>query len=198
MATDITICSNALMRLGAPKFNSFDQADPSGENNSNVRLCVELWPTVRRQVLRANTWNCALKRAVLTADATAPAFGYSRRFAKPNDWLRNVFVGTHPEDALEWRTEGNYFLSDELTLPLLYVYDNTDPLTYDAALVEAMEVAMAAALAYPITSSTSLAGQLADLLRGLLIQARGLDANDDPNETMGDFPLLRSRYSRRG
>lgn len=197
MATDITICSNALLRLGANKFNSFDQANPSGENNSQVQLCVDLWPTVRRQVLRANTWNCALKRVTLNPDVTAPAFGFAYRFAKPADWLRNVFVGTHPEDRLVWRTEGGFFLSDESTFPLLYVYDNTDPQTYDSALVEIMEVAMAAALAVPVTQSTSLAGQLADLLHAMLVQARGLDANDDPGETLGDFPLMASRFGGR-
>lgn len=197
MATDITICSNALMRLGANKFDSFTQADPAGENNTQVRLCEELWETVRRQVLRANTWNCALKRASLTADVTAPAFGFAKRYPKPADWLRTVFVGINPEDTYVYRTEGAYFLTDETAFPLLYVYDNTDPTTYDAGLVEALEIAMAAALAYPVTQSTSLAAELTSLLERVLIKARGLDTGDDPGETLGDFPLYSSRFGNR-
>jgi hypothetical protein len=197
MATDITICSNALMRLGAKKFDSFSQADPAGENNEQVRLCQELWATVRRQVLRANTWNCALKRVSITADVTAPAFGYAKRYAKPADWLRTVFVGLDPADRYDYRTEGGFFLTDETSFPLLYVYDNTDPLTYDAALVEALEIAMAAALAYPVTQSTSLAAELTNILQRVLIQARGLDTGDDPGETVGNFHFRSSRFGNR-
>lgn len=196
MATDVTICSNALMRLGAKRFDAFSQGDENGENREQVRLAAELWPTVRRQVLRANSWNCALKRQVLTPDALPPAFGFANRFTKPTDWLRTVFVGRDPSDEYLYRTEGGFLLSDESELPLLYVYDNTDPATYDAALVEALEIGMAAAMANAVTGSTNTALQLADLLRNVLVQARGLDANDDPSETLGNFPLLSSRYGR--
>lgn len=196
MATDVTICSNALMRLGAERFDAFTQGDENGENRKQVKLAAELWPTVRRQVLRANTWNCALKRTVLTPDVTAPAFGFANRFAKPADWLRTVFVGREPSDEYVYRTEGGFLLSDESELPIVYVYDNTDAGTYDSALVEAMEIGMAAAMANAVTGSTNTALQLADLLRNVLVQARGLDANDDPSETFGDFPLLSSRFSR--
>jgi hypothetical protein len=196
-ATAVSICSNALLRLGADPINSFTEGESTGSNLDSARLASNLWPTVRRQVLRGHIWNCALKRALLSPDTTAPAFGWSSRFQKPGDWIRTVAVGLEPEDRYVYISEGNYFLSDEGSLPLLYVYDNDNPATYDSALVAALEVSMAAAMAYPITKSTSLADAFTALAREHLSGARVADGQDDPPETLGDFPLIASRYGRR-
>lgn len=194
MATEISICSNALLRLGADPINSFDEGDTEGSNIQRARLASNLWPTVRRKVLRGHIWNCALKRALLSPDATAPAFGYSGRFQKPSDWLRTVSVGRDPADRLDFVSEGNYLLSNEAALPLLYVFDNDNAATYDAALVSALEIEMAAAMCYPVTKSTSLATELQALAADAMQQARAMDGQDDPPQTMGDFPLQAGRF----
>lgn len=195
MTTAVSICSNALLRLGANAISSFDEADQDGSNIELARLAVNLWPTVRRKTLRAGTWNCAIARALLSPDTTAPPFGYANRFQMPSDWLRTIAVGE--DERARYRKEGNYLMSDEATLPLVYVFDNVNPETYDAALVESLELAMMAALAYPVTKSTSLASEIAALAESALRMARGLDGQDDPAETLGDFPMMASRRGRR-
>src|SRR3546814_17689916 len=92
MTTEVSICSNALLRLGADPINSFDEADNFGSNIERARLCANLWPNVRRQVIRSHPWNCATKRVVLSPDAAAPAFGYANRFQMPGEWLRTLAV----------------------------------------------------------------------------------------------------------
>jgi hypothetical protein len=198
VATSVSICSNALIRLGADPISSFDEADQTGSNIERARLAANLWPTVRRQVLRSHPWNVALRRVLLSPDSESPAFGYGYRFMIPSDWLRTIAVGREETDRLEYRTESGFILSNEAEFPLLYVFDNTNPTTYDAMLVGAMELAMQAALAYPVTKSTSLAGELAIQLRDMLAQARGIDAQDDPPDRLGDFPQYASRFGRRG
>lgn len=182
------------MRLGAEPISSFDEADNSGDNIERARLAANLWPTVRQQVLRSHPWNCALKRVMLSPDATPPAFGHTYRFQMPSDWLRTIAVGQDEDDRLEWRTEAGFFLCDETPFYLIYVFDNANPATYDASLVAAFEVGMAAAMAYPVTKSTSLAQAFADELRQHLMLARGLDAQDDPPDTFGDSLLYASRF----
>jgi hypothetical protein len=66
MATDVSICSNALLRLGAAPINSFEEADELGSNIQQVRLAGNLWPTVRKAILRAHPWNCATTRVLLS------------------------------------------------------------------------------------------------------------------------------------
>lgn len=197
MATAVSICSNALLRLGSDPISSFDEADQTGSNIERARVASNLWPTVRRQVLRSHPWNVALKRVMISPDATPPAFGYANRFQRPADWLRTIATGRTEHDAVEYRTEGNYFLSDDSAFYLVYVFDNDNPGTYDASLVAALELAMQAAMAYPITKSTSLAETLAGLVKDQLGLARALDSQDDPAETLGDMPLMASRFGRR-
>lgn len=198
MATAVSICSNALLRLGADPINSFDEADNTGSNIERARLASNLWPTVRQQVLRSATWNCAIKRVVLSPDSTPPAFGFANRFLFPGDWLRTLAVGRAECDSTRYRTESRYFLSDDSAFYLRYVFDNTNPATWDASLIAAMEQAMAWALAYPVTKSTSLRDTLGMEMKDFLANARGLDAQDDPAETLGDFPLLAGRFGNWG
>lgn len=196
MTTEVSICSNALLRLGADPISSFDEADQSGSNIERARLCSNLWPTVRRQVLRGHTWNVATKRVLISPDATAPAFGFAYRFLRPADWLRTVAVGreTYDEGSFIYRTEGGYFVTDEAEFPLVYIFDNKNAATYDSALVAALELGMCAVLAYPVTKSTSLADALANELKNTLALGRAIDSQDDPPETFGDSILHRSRY----
>lgn len=194
MATEVSISSNALLRLGADPISSFDEADNTGSNIERARLASNLWPTVRRAVLRGHPWNVATKRVLLSPDLTPPAFGFANRFLRPSDWLRTIAVGPDESDRVNYRTEGEYILCDDATFHLVYIFDNVNPTTYDASLVAAMELGMCAALAYPVTKSTSLAEALAGELRLMLRDARTLDAQDDPAETLGDFPLYRSRF----
>src|SRR3546814_17640703 len=71
MTTEVSICSNALLRLGSDPINSFDEADNFGSNIERARLCANLWPNVRRQFLRTHPWTCATKRLVLPPAAAA-------------------------------------------------------------------------------------------------------------------------------
>lgn len=197
MATEVSICSNAVVRLGGEPFSSFDEADVSGDNIERVRAAANLWPTVRQAVLRGHIWNCATKRALLSPDVTPPAFGWSYRFLLPSDWLRTVALGRDPRDRFEYVSEGRYLLTNEPELPLVYVFDNTNPATYDSSLVNALETAMAGVLAYPVTKSTSLAAELDRIVGRALATARATDGQDDPPLTLGDQPLLLSRFGGR-
>lgn len=200
MTTAVSICSNALLRLGGDPISSFDEADQSGSNIERARLCANLWPTVRRQVLAGHTWNAAIKRVLISPDASPPAFGYAYRFLRPADWLRTIAVGREAfdEGSFIYRTESGYFVTDEPEFPLVYVFDNTNPATYDAAVVAALELGMAAVLAYPVTKSTSLASELNAEMKETLKLARAIDSQNDPPETFGDSILNRSRYGRSG
>lgn len=197
MTTAVRIASNALLRLGAAPINSFDEADSFGSNIDFARLASNLWPSVRQQVLRSHLWNSAVKRVLLSPDATKPAFGYANRFQLPGDWLRTLAVGEGGHEGIEFKTECGYILANSGALQLSYLYDNQNPATWDVTLIGAMEVAMAAAMAYPVTKSTSLAQALSAELQDQLRSARALDAQDDSPQTFGDFPLLNSRFGNR-
>lgn len=193
-STAVGICSNALLRLGGKPINSFDEADPHGSNLDHVRMASNLWRTVRPHILRSATWNCAIKRVLLSPDAEAPAFGWSYQFLRPSDWQRTIHVGREECDRIAYRMEGRRFLSNESALPLVYVFDNDNPATWDPSLVGVMELAMMHAMCLGVTGSSSLRDSLATELRDVLAQARAIDAQDDPPEDIVGSPLMSARF----
>lgn len=187
MATEVSICSNALVSLGDRPISSFDDATDSALAASN------LYPDARNALLRSHPWNCCIKRVVLAPNVAAPTFSYAYAFLLPSDWIRTLAVG---EDGYEvdHRMEGRNVLCNDAALSLRYVYRNEDPASWDASLVKAMTLAMKAELAYAITKSQSVADSAKAELQAFLKQARAVDGQDNPPETLGDFPLLAARY----
>lgn len=186
-ATSVSICSNALLRLGAQTIASLS------ESNDRARIAAGLYETVRDSMLRSHPWNCAVKRVILAPDATAPAFDFTAAFTLPSDWLKTLQVG---QDGFEvdYRTEGGKIMASGTSLPLRYIWRNTVESTWDAMLVEAMELAMASAMAYGITKSASMADVAEKKLQMFMKRCRSTDGQDDPPDTLGDFPLMQSRF----
>jgi hypothetical protein len=187
MATDVSICSNALLLVGAQTINDF-----SGEDD-RTKLVSNLWPMVRDWLLRSHNWNCATKRVQLAPDPTAPEFDYAFRFLIPSDWLRTLQVGERGS-PLDYTHEGRYILCDTNPLPFVYIARVNEG-AWDTLLQIAATSAMAALIAYPIAKSTALAESNFAKMVTALKQARAVDGQDTPGETLGDFRLFNSRFS---
>lgn len=185
-ASAVFICSNALLLLGDSPIADFS------ENNDRTRLVANLYEQKRDAVLRAHPWNCAIKRVMLAPDTDAPAFGYAHQFSLPSDCLRVLQVG-EDGDTDDFSVEGRKLLCDTQTCRLRYLFRNEDESTWDASLVEAMTRIMVAALAYPITKSTSKQELDETIIREVLKSARAVDGLESSGDTLGDFPLLANR-----
>lgn len=187
-ATSVSICSNALLLLGDQPISALD------EDTDRALLASNLYESTRDSVLRSHPWNCAVKRVVLAPDTEAPVSAYyDAQFTLPADWLRTLQVG---EDGYEvdYKVESGKILSSGTSLALRYVWRNETESTWDAMLVTAMELAMAEKMAYPITMSASMADLMARKLEMHMKRCRAVDGQDDPPQTLGDFPLLQSRF----
>lgn len=188
-ATGVSICSNALLMLGAQTINDFaDETDLD-----RAKLCANLYPTVRDDLLRSHPWNCCIKRIVLAPDAVAPAFGYSHAFELPSDFLRVLEVGTNG-CIIDHLVEGRTIQADTTVLELRYVFRNEVENTWDAHLVALATQAMCAALAYPVTQSTAKQAGEEQKLELMLRRARAVDGQEDPPQMLGDERLLASRF----
>jgi hypothetical protein len=189
MATDVSICSAALLLLGDSPIATL------GENTRSAQLCANLYPIAKRAVLRAHPWNCLIKRVVLSPLAQAPSFDWSHQFALPGDMLRILQVGL-TGDTLPYETEGKRILANTNTLRLRYVADLTEG-NWDDMLVDVMVKRMECDLAYPITKSTSLRDSLlTEFMRpaiGVLARAKNVDAQENPPEEWTDSPFLSVR-----
>lgn len=179
----ITICTNALIQLGSQPISSFD------DGSDNALLCSNLWEQTRDGVLRAHPWNCAIKRVSLAPSAVVPVYGFSFAFDFPPEMLRLLEVDT----LGNYKVEGRQILADENPILIKYVFRNEDVPSYDALLVEALTAAMKAALAYPITKSTTKESETLALYLVRLRLARSVDAQEDTPDAIGDSQLLSAR-----
>lgn len=66
MATDLSICNSALIKLGANIITSLDQ------NSKEAILCKAQYPIVLARALQAHPWNFAIKRVTLQKMVTNP------------------------------------------------------------------------------------------------------------------------------
>lgn len=188
--TAVTICSNALLRLGAAPINSFDEAETEGIDRA--RIAANLWPSVSDDVLRSHPWNCAVKRVVLSPSATAPAFEWAYQYTLPSDWLRTLSVNDSETWTDSWRQEGGKVLYNSNTLNLRYIA-RISPASFDSMLSKALELAMAHAMAYPLTKSTSLRDSMEAELERHMRKARSVNGQEDTAEQFAEDDTLSVR-----
>lgn len=191
MATGVSICSNALLMLGAQTINDFD------EPVDRAKLSASLYPTIRDDLLRSHPWNCTIKRVLLAPDAAPPAFGYASQFELPADFLRVLEVG-QAGIQIDYLVEGRSILADATSVELRYVFLNEVENTWDSNLVALLTLAMAAAMAYPITQSAALQASFEQKLAMAKKVARAVDGQEDPPQTLGDERLYASRFGAHG
>lgn len=190
MANAVSICSNALLMLGAQTINDLN------EPVDRAKIASNLYETVRDDLLRDHPWNCTIRRSVLSPDAEPPAFGYSNQFELPADCLRVLEV-SESGSQIDYLLEGRRLLANTTVLELRYVYLNDVENTWDAGLVKLLTVAMAAAMAYPITQSAALQQSFEQKLEQAKRRARAIDGQEDPAQTLGDERLYAARLGGR-
>lgn len=186
-SSEVTVCSNALARLGAAPISSFD------DEGKFASICADLWPQVRNALLRAHSWNCCVRRTRLVPLVDKPAFDYAYQFDLPGDWLRTIQVGLRGQ-ALDYQQEGRRILANVNSLPLVYVWQNEEVQTWDDMLVELATIQMQAVLAYPVTASTTLQQAREAVAEMALKRAKAADGQDNPPEEFPDSPLQRARF----
>ncbi len=149
--SEVDICNRALQKLGAKRITSLN------DDSTNARSCNAAYAIIRDAELRAHTWNFAIERAELAADATAPAWGRANAYQLPSDFL--AMAEDYPEDNRndkDWIIEGQKILSDDSDpIYIRYVKRVTDTGTFDALFVEALATKLALELCEEITQSNT-------------------------------------------
>lgn len=181
MASVVDICNGALNQLGASTIISLT------EDSKNARLCNARYTQVRDSVFRSHPWNCLQKRVQLAADTDAPAWGFTKQYTLPADCLRILTILDYDAD---YKIEGRKILTDNSTMKILYIGRIEDPNQYDELLRETLSAALAADIAYAVTSSNPTASNMYNLFQDKLKEARFVDAtegqNQNPEKGMSD------------
>lgn len=194
-ATETEICNLALGHLGEAPIASLAEDTAAG------RACALYYEQTRDAVLRSHRWNFAAARVAIDAEDEAPAFGWAKAYALPEDCLRVLEVnGSEAGDWIsdEFAVEGRMILTDATTLNLVYVAKVEDVTLFDPLFVEALAIKLAIALSETIRGTTGKAADLATMYEQKTAPlARRVDANEG-RRRKGILPMnslaIRARF----
>ena len=153
--TDVSICSQALLLLGANEITSFsDGTAPSA-------ICNKLYPRVKSQTLGMYPWSFTLKKTQLGQLTSTPTNVYSKEYQLPTDMFLGVpravyaslSTGNLPK-ITDYEIQGDKLLTNETTIVIDYqqlVAESAMPSYF----VQMMIYQMAWHLAEPVTDQTT-------------------------------------------
>lgn len=175
MASQVEIANLALNVIGEPPITSLtDEGKPA-------RVMNLLFVPSRDAVLRLHPWNFAVRREVLAASATAPAFGFTKAFILPSDYLRLLRLNDGRD---EFQIEADGLLASVSTANLRYVARITDTAKFDPLFVTVLAAYLAAEAAMPITNSSAIEDRAKAAFREKLQEARSVDAMENYQEAL--------------
>ena len=179
MSSVVQICNIALTNIGEDKIAALN------EENERARQCNLRYEDCRDAVLRSHPWNCAIARAELSADVTAPAWGYSKRYALPSNCLRVLDIQDY---YVDYSIEGRYILTDATSMKILYIKKVTDPTEFDSLLLHAIGLKLASEIAENLTGKSELRDRMLAKYLQILSEARGVDSQERsmPGEIIAD------------
>ena len=193
MASVVDSCNGALNQLGASTIRTLTEA------SMTAALCYARYTPVRDSWFRPHSWNCLIKRVELARDTEVPSWGFSYQFTLPADCLRVLTILNYDYD---YKVEGRKILANHGTVKIQYVARIDDANQYDELLRETISAALAADIAYAVTSSNPTAANMYELFQSKLKEARFVDATEGYNtnpdngqsDVIGASSFINSRY----
>lgn len=189
MATQLSICNSALMRLGAEPITALT------DNTKRAKLCNAHYTTIKQKLLYEHPWKFAIKRESLTAETDIPVFGFDHQFSLPFDYLRAIFEvnGEHTDEMPhEWQREGEFILANDDTIFLRYIADVDEEL-FSPSFAEALSFHLAYELSYSMVQSASYREQLLQEGRLAIQAARSHSAQEGTPQRITDDEFINIR-----
>jgi hypothetical protein len=199
--TGITICSDALLMLGAKAISSFND----GTDESSV--CDRLYPDIRDSTLMMYPWSFSMKKIALARLITAPGSVWKYAYQLPGDRLgspRAVYdtaaVGATPRK--EWEIQGDQVLTNLDAVYIDYQY-STPEYAMPQYFVQLLKYQVAWHIAEPITEQAEKAafwrrmalGEAGENGRGgYFRQATQIDGANNSIKVIDDYTLITARY----
>ena len=199
--TGITICSDALLMLGAKAISSFND----GTDESSV--CDRLYPDIRDSTLMMYPWSFSMKKIALAWLITARGSVWKYAYQLPGDRLgspRAVYdtaaVGATPRK--EWEIQGDQLLTNLESVYIDYQY-STPEYAMPQYFVQLLKYQVAWHIAEPITEQAEKAGFWRRMALGepsengrggYFRQATQIDGANNTIKVIDDYTLITARY----
>lgn len=188
MASEVDLANTALRRLGQDPIIRIDDTSVSGR-----RIKAAL-PIVRDEVLRRDTWRCAMKRQEIPSTSEAP-LGFSNSFPLPNDFIK--LAALKLDQYTTWELLGNAINCNypDNPLQIMYVYRLTDTNQYSPELFDVMAWRLAVELSGLTTTSTVRQDETYSMYMQSLETAINLNALENPMTYLDSTAWVDARFS---
>ena len=196
--TDLSICSDALILLGAAPISSFTEGTDASQ------ACDRLYPDLKETLLSSYSWSWSFKKVQLARLSTAPLNEWLYAYQLPGDMLGGVNAvfassGTN-ERPLRYGWE---IYGDQLYTNLTEVYIDYQATVSESKMpnyfVHFLRTSMAAELAMVVTDQISKADYYRSLAYGtagengrggLFRQAMNIDSRGQSTPIIEDYSLI--------
>lgn len=180
MATDISICSSALVLIGADEITSFS------DETREAKLCSLLYETTKDALLEMHPWRFSLGQVVLAKLAATPEYGFTNAFQVPPQAMRVIGVDN---TAISYEIHEDMIFSDLDTMKATIQIDpgETD---YPSYFVRALEFKMAEILAISLMGDESKQKIFERAGLRQMQSARSIDSQSQPTLAFDDGNFL--------
>lgn len=178
MASDVSICNQALAHVGAGTINALTEA------TAEARNCSLFYTTARDSLLAAYPWSWARKRESLAEVDNDLATKWQYAYTLPADCLRPIYVQDEDElgdehEGYAYQVVGRTLYCDVSPAFLTYVYRLDDPAQYPAPFEEALAWSVASRIAMPLTKDARIRNDAIEMAARARVAAEVIDANGE-------------------
>ena len=199
--TDVSICSYALVILGAGVISSLREGSPS------ATACARLYPDLKDTLLSRYDWTWSVKKVQLARLVTAPLNEWKYAYQLPGNMLTGVLaVFESNSDAARslnygWEIYGSQLFTNMETVYIDYQESVVESLM-PPYFVRLLRIAMAAELAIVITDQVQKMEYLRSIAfgspgengrGGLFRESTNIDSRGRLSKSIEDFSLIQVR-----
>jgi len=199
--TKLSICSDALILLGASPLSSFS------DGTDAAQICDRLYDDLKDSIIASYPWSWSFKKVQLSRLTSTPANEWKYQYALPGDMMagvRAVFNTSATSVApiqYGWEIFGTSLNTNEETIFVDYQHSVAEA-ALPTYFVQLLKYAMAAEIAETVTDQITKAqyfeqkafGTVAENRRGGYFRvAASIDGANNSNEAFQDFTLIAVR-----
>lgn len=199
--TSLTVCSDALLLLGARPITSFN------EGTDSANICDRIYPHVKRSTLQAYPWSFTFKKVQLARTTNTPVNQYKYEYVLPSDRLGairraytslSVGVGTFND----WVIQGDKLLTNEEKVVIDYQF-LPDESAMPAYFIQLLNYMMAWHIADALTDqlaktqywqSVAVGAASENNRGGYFRTAMVIDGQGNTTQAFEDYSLIEARY----